>query len=100
MCTATLTGHRYALEPHLAAVLARGNDSQARTTVRPDQDHVSSKNRAEKKRSQYEIVPACAPESSDEATDGRDFEGVMDASCDREAGSPIYRDLATTKGSS
>ena len=69
--------------------MARVNDSEARTTARPDQDNVSSKNSAEeKKKSRYEIVPASAPESSDEATDGRDFEGVMDASCDREAGAP------------
>ena len=86
MCTANATAVWIQQEPQLAAVLARGNDSEARTTVRPDQDHVSSKNRAEKKRSQYEIVPACAPESSDEATDGRDFEGVIQASCGREAG--------------
>ena len=69
-------------------MLARGNGSDAHTTVKPDQDHVLGKNRAEEEESRYEIVPACALESSDEATDGRDFEGVIQASCGREAGAP------------
>ena len=81
-------------------MLARGNDSEAHTTVRPDQDNVSSKNSAEEEKSRYEIVPASAPESFDETIDGRYLEGVTYASCDREAGSPIYRGLATTEGSS
>ena len=86
MCTANATAVWIQQELHLAAVLARGNGSDAHTTVRPGQDHVSGKNRAEEEESRYEIVPACAPESSDEATDGRDFEGVIQASCGREAG--------------
>ena len=100
LCTANATAVWIQQELHLAAVLARGNGSDAHTTVRPGQDHVSGKNRAEEEESRYEIATQCPPESSDETVDGRHFEGMTYASCLREVGSAIYRGPATTKGSS
>ena len=87
-------------EPHLAATLALPRCSDVPRTTRPDQDSVSGKISSEEEKSQYGIVPAPAPESSDEMSNGLHFEGVICASCGREAGSPIYWGPAATASGS